>query len=224
MPALTPRQRFLKERQRKQTLTFALTTAIMAALALVSGLVLTGLLPVPFGNAFSKPIKYASAGLVPCPPEGATPVSPESVKVQVLNTTSRQGLALTASTMLTNIGYSPLEAGNATPEYSGTAEINAGPAAVVDAYTVARFFPKSKVVLTESTDRTVTVLLGTFYDPTVSPDELHRISESKAAFKAPAGCLPLSDDDLAALEAPQSLQSGAQSGAQSGGAEAQSQE
>lgn len=224
MQALTPRQRFLKERQRKQTLTFALTTAVMTLFALVSGLVLMGVVPVPFGNSFSQPVKYASAGTIPCPPEGATPVAPESVTVQVLNTTSRQGLALTASTMLTNMGYAPLEPGNAAPEYSGTAEIDAGPAAIIDAYTVARFFPKSKVVLTESTDKTVTVLLGTFYDPAISPDELQRISQSTSAFSVPTGCLPLSDEDLAALKTSQSAQSAAQSDAQSGEAEAQSSE
>lgn len=215
MPALTPRQRFLKERQRKQTITFACATAIMTVLALVSGLVLTGLLPVPFGNSFSKPVKYASAGTIPCPPEDAQPVDPKSSKIQVLNTTNRQGLALTVSTMLATVGYTSLEVGNATPEYSGTAQIEAGPAAILDAYTLARFFPKSKVVLTESTDKTVSVLLGTFYDLAISPEELHRIAESRSPLSGPTGCLPLSEDAIAALDTAESAQSGSQSGAQS---------
>lgn len=215
-PALTPRQRFLKERQRKQNLVFAVTTAVMAALVLLSLLVLSGLVPIPIGDEFSKATKYASAGTTPCPAGDATPVDAASITVQVLNTTSRQGLASSGTELLASVGYTPLEAGNASPEYAGAMEIDAGPAAVNAAYTVARFFPKSKVVLTESTDSTVTVLLGTFYDDSLTADEAKRISESTAALESPAGCLPLSDEDAALATAESAGQSGAQSGAESG--------
>lgn len=217
MPALTPRERFLKERQRKQNLIFAVTTAVMAALVLLSLLVLTGLIPVPIGDEFSKATKYASAGTRPCPAGEAKPVDPASIRVQVLNTTSRQGLAASGTNLLKSVGYTPLEAGNASPEYAGTVEIDVGPAGVNEAYTVARFFPKSKVVLTEATDKTVSVLLGTFYDDSLSADDAKRISASQANLQAPSGCLPLSDEDEARALAPATSQSGAQSGAQSGG-------
>lgn len=212
---LTPRQRFLKERQRRQNLVFAVTGAVMAAVALLSVLVLSGLVPVPFADGFSKATKYAEAGSVPCPLEGAAPVAASSITVQVLNTTSRQGIASEATTMLENAGYAPLEAGNSTPEYAGVVEIDAGPAGVNDAYTVARFFPKSKVVLTEATDKTVTVLLGTFYDGPLAADALKRTMESTAALAAPKTCLPLSEED-AARASSTAPESGAQSDAQSG--------
>lgn len=214
-PVLTPRQRFLKQRQRRQNFVFAVTGAVLLALALLSLLVLTGLVPVPFANEFSKTTKHATAGTIPCPAEGALPVDPSTITVQVLNTTSRQGLAGEATNVLVTAGYSPLEAGNASPEYAGVVEIDAGPAAVNEAYTVARFFPKSKVVLTEATDKTVTVLLGTFYDSSVAADELARIAESREPLKAPAGCLALSEEDLekAGSSASQSASEEGQSGA-----------
>ncbi|MDK7160457.1 LytR family transcriptional regulator, partial [Pauljensenia sp. UMB3104] len=96
---LSPRQRFLQERQRRQNMTFAVTIVIMLVLALLSALILTGIVSAPFGNSFSKAEKFATSGKVPCPPEKALPVDPASVKVQVLNTTSRQGIASDATEM-----------------------------------------------------------------------------------------------------------------------------
>lgn len=215
---LTPRQRFLKQRQRRQNIVFASTGTVMLALALISLLVLTGLIPVPFANDFSKGTKYATPGTIPCPAEGATPVDPSTIQVRVLNTTSRQGLASEATTLLVNAGYEPLEPSNASPEYAGVVQIDVGPAAVDEAYTVARFFPKSKVVLSESTDKTVTVLLGTFYDSSSVSDEVGRIAESKDPLKGPSGCLPLSEESLKKAE-----QAAAQSGSVEGQSDADSQ-
>lgn len=209
-PALSPRQRFLQERQRRQNVTFAVTIVVMLVLALLSALILTGIVPVPFGNSFSKAEKFATSGKVPCPPEKTLPVDPASVKVQVLNTTSRQGIASEATEMLTAAGFAPAEPGNYSTEYAGTVEIDTGIAGVVDAYTVARFFPNSKVILTDATDKSVTVLLGTLYDGALNADEIQQILNSTDALTAPAQCLPLSDDDL------ERIANGGQSGAQSG--------
>lgn len=220
MPALSPRQRFVQNRKRKQTLTFSITIATLVVLATVSALVFTGILPIPFGNEFSKATKYATPGTTPCLPEGATPATPQAVTVQILNTTSRQGLATTVTEMLAELGYQTLDPGNAAPEYSGTVEISAGPAAIIDAYTLARFFPKAAVVLSQSTDKTVTVLLGTFYDEATTVEEMQRLAESTSVLKAPPSCLPLAEDDLEVATARKdeldAMQSEAQSGAQSG--------
>ncbi|MDC4233414.1 LytR C-terminal domain-containing protein [Actinomyces sp. B33] len=215
----SPRQRFLRERQRKQNLTFAVTGLAMAGLSLVGLLVLTGILPIP-GGEFSEEVRYAQAGDTPCPSTDARPVDPSTVTVQVLNTTSRQGIASAATQMLTAAGYAPLEAGNSMGEYPGTVEIDAGPNAVDQAYTVARFFPGAKVVLTESTDETVTVLLGTFYDGALDADRIQTVMASTAPLKGSESCLALDPEGPGSGEAgtsgPESAESGGegQSGAE----------
>lgn len=218
MPALTPRQRFLKARQRRQALTFAMTGAILAVVAIVSALVLAGIVPVPIGNEFSRAVKYAAPGDVPCPTSTAL-VDPAGIRVQILNATSRPGLASDATTMLSTAGYTPLEPGNTVSEYPGKVEIDVGPNAVDAAYTVARFFPGSKVVLTESTDATVTVLLGNFYDGPLSADDVQRIIDSRDPIRAPKNCVAVNTDDEG--DAEQSAQSGEQSGAEAEGVESE---
>lgn len=195
-PLPTPRQRYLYERQRKQNYTFAIVGIAMSVVALISILVMLNIIPIPFGNEFSRAVKYAETGDTPCPSAGAKPVDPASISVQVLNTTSRQGLASEATSMLESAGYQPLEAGNATEVYPGAVEIDAGPTAIDDAYTVARFFPDAKVVLTDSTDKTVSVLLGTFYDGALSAEETQAVINSQTALQGPNSCLPLSEEAL----------------------------
>ena len=59
--ALTPRQRFLRERQQRQNTTFAVIGVVMLVAAVVASLVFTGIIPVPFGNDFSVKIKIGRA-------------------------------------------------------------------------------------------------------------------------------------------------------------------
>ncbi|WP_022867256.1 LytR C-terminal domain-containing protein [Schaalia vaccimaxillae] len=212
---MSPRQRFLKERQRKQNLTFAVLGVTMAVLFVLASLVFSGLLPVPFGNEFNKKIEFAAVGDLVCPSPGAMPVDPASVKVQVLNTTSRQGIASQATQMLIAAGYTPVDPGNSVGEYAGTVEINAGPKAVNAAYTLARFFPNAKVILTEATDDTVFVMLGTFYDGALNDDDLKRIMETQEPLTAPQDCLYLESDWAKAQEVGESdTEAGSESDAQ----------
>ncbi|QPK82341.1 LytR C-terminal domain-containing protein [Schaalia sp. ZJ405] len=213
---MTPRQRFLEQRRMKQNLAFAISSAVMLVAALLSVLVFVGIIPIPFGNEFSRAVKFAQPGDMPCPAEGARPVDPASINVQVLNATDRQGIAGEATTMLTAAGFKPMEPGNSNVGYPGVVEIDAGPRAINEAYTVARFFPKSKVSLTAATDKTVTVVLGTFYTGPLSAEETQKIVESKSPLVAPQSCLNLDPDQLADLAEQSGAQSGAQLGAQSG--------
>ncbi|QWW19728.1 LytR C-terminal domain-containing protein [Schaalia sp. 19OD2882] len=209
----SPRERFRRERMRKQSVTFLVAFGILSAMVGSGLLGLQGILPLPFPDQFTADVKYAEVGDTPCPTPGALPSNPADVRVQVLNSTSRQGLAKVATDMLVSAGYKPLEAGNSSPEYPGRILIQSGPAAVDDAYTVARLFPRSKVALTAGTDKTVTVELGTFYAGAVSAEELAKATKDTSALKGPETCLPLNEQDAAAG---QSGQSGAQSGSQSG--------
>lgn len=74
-PALTPRQRFLRERQQRQNLTFAIVGVALIAIASAAALVFSGIVSVPFGNDFSVKVKYAEVGDIPCPTADSKPVS-----------------------------------------------------------------------------------------------------------------------------------------------------
>ncbi len=200
----TPRQRFRKERQRRANTTFFITIVVLAVLVSTSVMVLRGWLPTPFPSEFNAKIEYAEVGDIPCPSEGATPVDPSSVIVQVLNTTSRQGLAGEATEMLVSAGYAPMEPSNTSPEYAGKVEIATGRAGVDAAYTIARFFPGSHVVLTASTDATVFVSLGTFYDGPLSDTDLAEAVKNTVPFVRPADCLDLEPLDEGETELPAS--------------------
>lgn len=204
---MTRRQRYLENRQRKQNLTFSITASVMAVLVILSLLVLMGVVKMPFSDKFSEAVHYAATGDVPCPSTGATPVAAEDITVQVLNATSQQGLATSVTKMLTTVGYAALDPGNSDTAYAGGVEIDVGRNAVDAGYTVARLFPDSRVILTDSTDSTVTVILGTFYDGVQSDEDAKKTAASTSPLQGLTGCLALNPD---------TTQSGAESGTQSG--------
>ena len=174
-PALTPRQRFLRERQQRQNTTFAVIGIAMIVAAVAAALVFTGIVPVPFGNDFSVKVKYAETGDIPCPTADAKPVAPSQVTVTVINTTQHQGLASKATDMLSTAGFKTEEPANSDAAYS-----------------VARFFPGSHVRLSDAEDATVTVELGTFYDDTMSAEDVQRVLKSNDSIEQPAKCRPMS--------------------------------
>ena len=191
---LTPRQRFLRERRQRQNATFAVIGVVMIAALLVASLVFTGVVPVPFGNAFSMKIRYAQTGDIPCPTEGTRPVAPSAVSVTVINTTQHQGLASKATEMLKTAGFQTEEPASADVEYTGRARVTAGPSAVDAAYSVARFFPGAHVRLSEAKDSAVKVELGTFYDDPMSAEDVARVLKSTDPVEQPAKCRPMSGE------------------------------
>ena len=166
---LTPRQRFLRERQERQNLTFAIVSVAMIVIAALAALVFSGIVSIPFGNSFSAKVKYAEVGDIPCPTADSKPVAPSQVSVTVINTTQHQGLASKATDMLTTAGFQ-----------------------TDNAYSVARFFPGAHVRLTEATGSTVTVELGTFYDDAMSAEDVQRVLKSTDPIEQPAKCRPMS--------------------------------
>ena len=191
-PALTPRQRFLRERQQRQNLTFVVVGGALLVVAVIATLVFTGIVPVPFGNSFSVKVKYAEVGDIPCPTANSKPVAPSQVSVTVINTTQHQGLASKATDMLTTAGFQTEEPKNDDIEYTGRVRITAGPNGVDNAYSVARFFPGAHVRLTDSQDAAVTVELGTFYDDAMSAEDVQRVLKSTDPIAQPAKCRPMS--------------------------------
>ena len=189
---LTPRQRFLRERQERQNLTFAIVSVAMIVIAALAALVFSGIVSIPFGNSFSVKVKYAEVGDIPCPTADSKPVAPSQVSVTVINTTQHQGLASKATDMLTTAGFQTEEPKNDDIEYTGKVRITAGVNGVDNAYSVARFFPGAHVRLTEATDSTVTVELGTFYDDAMSAEDVQRVLKSTDPIEQPAKCRPMS--------------------------------
>lgn len=191
---MTPRQRFRAERQRRQNYVFTITIASMAVLLVLALAVFNGLLPVPFGNSFNAKVRYAEVGDIPCPPTQAQPLSPEGIKVQVLNTTTRAGIAGEATTMLTQAGFTPEKPSNSSPIYSGRARIKTNATTLTQAYTVARLFPGAHVVLAEATNNVVLVELGQYYEGALTGDTLKSHINDTAVMTGPEHCLPLDDE------------------------------
>ena len=173
-------------------MTFAVIGVVMLAAAVVASLVFTGIIPVPFGNDFSVKIKYAETGDIPCPTANTKPVAPDQVSVLVINTTQHQGLASKATDMLSTAGFQTEEPANSDVEYTGKVRITARADSVDAAYSVARFFPGSHVRLSDAEDATVKVELGTFYDDTMSAEDVQRVLKSNDSIEQPAKCRPMS--------------------------------
>jgi len=162
----------------------------MIVIAALAALVFSGIVSIPFGNSFSVKVKYAEVGDIPCPTADSKPVAPSQVSVTVINTTQHQGLASKATDMLTTAGFQTEEPKNDDIEYTGKVRITAGVNGVDNAYSVARFFPGAHVRLTEATDSTVTVELGTFYDDAMSAEDVQRVLKSTDPIEQPAKCRP----------------------------------
>ncbi len=189
---LTPRQRFLRERQQRQNTTFAIVGVSLITVVVLAVLVFTGIVPVPFGNDFSVKIEYAETGDIPCPTANSKPVAPSTVSVTVVNTTQHQGLASKATDMLTTAGFQTQDPENADAEYTGKVRITAGPQGVDNAYSVARFFPGAHVRLSNATGADVKVELGTFYDDAMSAEDVQRVLKSTDPIEQPTKCRPMS--------------------------------
>ncbi len=195
-PRLTPRQRYLENRQRKQNLTFSVTASVMAVLVIISALVVIGIIKVPFGNDFSASTKTAAIGGVPCPSASTRPPDPTTVTVQVLNAGNESGQAKNVTDMLTGVGYQALAPSNTTTSVATSVEIQAGPKAVDAAYSVARFFPEARIILANSAGTTVTVTIGTYYDGVLSAEDTQKAAEDDSILTGQDNCLPVDPNIL----------------------------
>lgn len=92
--------------------------------------------------------------------------SPDQVTVQVLNSTSRTGIAAKARTTLTGYGFrSPKQATNDRPHkhIPGVAEIRYGPSAEKAAKLLSFYFPGARLVTNGGKSTVVVVSLGERY-------------------------------------------------------------
>ncbi|MDT4922424.1 MAG: hypothetical protein QOG01_137 [Pseudonocardiales bacterium] len=133
---------------------------------------------------------HQAAAACPTPTTTATLVAPESVTVQVLNATSRTGIAAKARTTLIGDGFLiPRLAANdsSKTKIPGVAEIRYGPAGKPGATVLRYYFPGAKIVVTSVKTSVVTVSLGSRYRSVATPAAVERAMKAdKVAVAAPS--------------------------------------
>ncbi|QTE31641.1 LytR C-terminal domain-containing protein [Pengzhenrongella sicca] len=189
------RDRALRRRHRRerQAVLFGGLVAGLAVAALGGIAVFTGAVGSPFSRGFStaEPDPESSVAAAPCPPEGTLPVAYGSVQVNVLNGTSRAGLATETSTALTERGFVVLGTGNSPTSVSGTARISFGAAGIGAAYTLAAQLDGPVLVLDAREDATVDLAVGADYLNLLDPAAV--VLDPAAPLTGSANCIALSD-------------------------------
>lgn len=141
--------------------------------------------------------KGAAPTRLPCPSSSASvgaraPIA--SVHVQVLNSTTRTGLAGSVSNSLKARGFPVTGVGNDPTAYAGTAEVRYGPAGLSAARTVALQVPGAKLVADKRTGTGVDLILGRQYQRLSTAAEILKATktQTKVTTKTAASCPPTS--------------------------------
>ena len=190
-PDISPRLRFRQARQRRQNLAFSIITITMAVAGILSILVLSSLVKIPFFSEFEASEDHAESGDVPCLPKDAVAADLEGIVVKVLNATGSPGLAGTIGDRLAAHGVKLEEPGNYVGQFYGTVRINAGASQVVNAYTLQRFFPDSTVRFTQADSEIITIVLGDHFEAMMPEEDMAKLIESgNNTLTAPSECKP----------------------------------
>lgn len=189
------RQRRRRHTRERQAVVFGVLIGGLAVAAFGAAAVYTGGWTPPFlARDFSSPEPTGlAAANSPCPPEGATPVPYGQVSVNVLNSTSRVGLAGDTASALTSRGFVVATQGNAREmgysSYAGSALIQFGSQGVAQAYTVAAQFDTPQLVLDDREDASVDVVVGSSYSALVAASDVVLVTDQP--FAVPEGCIAL---------------------------------
>lgn len=184
------RRRHLHERQ---AVVFGTLITAMVAAALLGLGVWFGAIPSPFTVPFATPAPPGSSQ--PCPPEGAMPVPYAQISVNVLNGTTRSGLAAATGAELGARGLVIASQGNSPTRYADAALVRTGPQGVPQAYTLAAMVPGAIVELDQRQDATVDIVLGAAFDGLLPPEEA--ALDPEAPLTTPEGCLPIPEPTTA---------------------------
>lgn len=176
--------------QQRQTVIFGTLIAAMLVVGLASGAMWVGILPSPFNVAIKSPEPTASGATVLCPPDGATFVPLADITANVLNGTSRAGLAASTSADLADRGLTIDQEANAEARYVGDAEIVAGIEGMAAAFTVAELFNDAIIEMDSRGGTTVDIILGQDFE--ALRDQAEIAIDPEAPIPAAAGCTPLS--------------------------------
>lgn len=134
----------------------------MILLALISWLQWLGVLPSPFTREFTTKDVQRVSTVVACPPAGTLQIPASEIEARVLNSTYTGGLANQAAGLLEGAGVNVVEVGNWDAGALGSqGVIEVGPAGYAAGYSLQMLLPGFAVMESDSTDATVTVILGT---------------------------------------------------------------
>ncbi|UFU07095.1 LytR C-terminal domain-containing protein [Ruania halotolerans] len=175
--------------QQRQTVIFGTLIAAMLVVGLAAGAVWVGILPSPVSIAISEPESTESDDAGPCPPDGATYVPLTEISANVLNGTSRSGLAADTSAELGERGVAVGRQANAESPFAGVVRIVSGPEGLAAAYTAGVLFTDPRIEVDSRTDETIDVILGSSYEALRSADEID--IDPEVEIPIPQGCTPL---------------------------------
>lgn len=176
--------------QQRQTVIFGTLIAVMLVSGLAAGAVWSGILPSPFSVAINSPEPTNSGATTPCPPDGATFVPLSEIAANVLNGTNRSGLAATASAALTEQGIAIGNEANAESQFTGDAQITAGPQGLPAAFTAAELFNDAQIEVDSRSGETIDIVLGSEFEELRADEEI--AIDPDAPIPAAAECTPLS--------------------------------
>jgi hypothetical protein len=199
------RQQALRRRHKheRQAVIFGSLVAALAIAGLGGAAVYTEVLSVPFlDRGFSSPPaeEVAEVAAAPCPPEGTLPVAYNAVQVNVLNGSSRTGLAGSTATALAARGFLVLTTDDYPVDITPAAQINFGQAGIAAAYSLASNIEQAVMVLDLREDATVDLVLGRDFTQLVDPASI--VLDPAAPIPAPEGCVPLEEALTVAAPAP----------------------
>lgn len=183
------RRRHMHERQ---AVVFGVLLAGLAVAGLGAAAVFTDAINLPWAQR-----EFASAATptttpdpVPCPPDGALPVSADQITINVLNGAGRSGLAKQTATDLGARGFLIAVVDNASVDATAT-RVAFGVNGVAQAYTVAAHIPNAVLYLDARADATVDVILGSSFEALT--DAAATGLDPAVPLVAPAGCVPLAE-------------------------------
>lgn len=197
MKQLTPQQQRALRRRHKHERQAVLFGSLIAGLSLAglgAAAIYTGAMDGEFlDREFTT--KTPDVGTVsrpaPCPPEGAISVAYASLQINVLNSTSRAGLAGTTAELLASRGFATPKTGNFPAPFDGTARLQFGVNGLAGAYTLASTIPDAVLLLDTREDASIDMVLGTKWDTLIPREEVTLTFEQPLV--GMAGCVPLEE-------------------------------
>ncbi|WP_170299681.1 LytR C-terminal domain-containing protein [Boudabousia tangfeifanii] len=188
-----PRALYRSALEKKRTTTFLVLFGWLAVVLVVGFLFATGAIKAPYDPPFShgaiKPTYYTT----PCLADDAKPVSPNQVKVRVLNATDQRGLATKVGDALTAGGFVVTKVGNAAAEVEGAADIRTSIYSISEAYELQRMVPDAAITLMPGgspNNTELELLLGNAFNQVVTPEGASDLSQQRQAGEA-ANCKPV---------------------------------
>ncbi|WP_231121712.1 LytR C-terminal domain-containing protein [Motilibacter peucedani] len=153
--------RLRKRRRRvRLLLTVALAAAVVAGGWYAWGRWLADPDPGPVASA---PVTTVATLPSPTPGPSCTPPAPRTVRVRVLNSTPKAGLAAAVGRAYRSRGFTVASVGNSTGPVGGTVVVRSGPKGAAAAREVAAWVPGARLVTDRRAGTTVDVVVGSAY-------------------------------------------------------------